>query len=161
MERHYNWAWVESAVSAAIADWNNCAGAQVDRGPWFNPREQEGSEAAYDRALLAVEREAKRARLGARERQQAQRRIVAIFPRFASVALGLEDEAVRLLTDGFLAHWHAVCAVGEAIRSRLVHWRHDSGMPQCVDRLRHSAVARRRDADDAGDRWLQPVVPIQ
>ena len=34
--------------------------------------------------------------------QQAQRRIVAIFPRFASVALGLEDEAVHLLTDGFL-----------------------------------------------------------
>ena len=32
----------------------------------------------------------------------AQRRIVAIFPRFASVALGLEDEAVHLLTDGFL-----------------------------------------------------------
>ena len=33
MERTYNWAWVESAVSAAIADWNNCADAQVDRGP--------------------------------------------------------------------------------------------------------------------------------
>ncbi|WP_348263986.1 hypothetical protein P8935_05505 [Telmatobacter sp. DSM 110680] len=102
MERHYNWAWVEGAVSAAIADWNNCAGAQEDRGPWFNLREQEGREAVYDSALLAVERDAKRARLGPRERQEAHRRVVAIFPRFASIALGLEDEAVHLLTDGFL-----------------------------------------------------------
>jgi len=102
MERHYNWAWVESAVSAAIADWNTCAGSTSLNGPRFSSGEQESREAAYDDALHAVEREAKLARRGPRERQEAQRRIVAIFPRFASVALGLEDEAVDLLTAGFL-----------------------------------------------------------
>ncbi len=33
---------------------------------------------------------------------EAQQRIVAVFPGFASVALGLEDDAVYLLTEGFL-----------------------------------------------------------
>ncbi len=110
MERAYNWAWAESAVSSAIADWKSCSGSSSASGPRsgsrigprFSPREQEIKEAAYDDALLAVEREAKLARLGPRQRLQAQRRIVAIFPRFASVALGLEDHAVHLLTDGFL-----------------------------------------------------------
>ncbi len=102
MERTYNWAWVESAVSAAIEDWNTCANSTTLSGPRFGSGEQEIKEAAYEDALLAVEREAKLARRGPQERQQAQRRIVAIFPRFASVALGLEDEAVHLLTDGFL-----------------------------------------------------------
>ena len=55
-----------------------------------------------DEALHAIEREAKQVRRGRAESAAAQRRIVAIFPRFASTALGLEDEAVRLLTDGFL-----------------------------------------------------------
>ena len=102
MERTYNWAWVESAVSAAIADWNSCAHLPVHHGSLFGRREQENKEAVYDQALLAVEREAKLARRGPVERREAQRRIVAIFPRFASLALGLEDQAVHLLTDGFL-----------------------------------------------------------
>ena len=102
MERHYNWAWVESSVSAAIADWNTCAGSPALNGPQFSGLEQQKREAAYDDALLAVEREANHARRGLAERHEAQRRILAIFPRFASVALGLEDEAVHLLTDGFL-----------------------------------------------------------
>ena len=102
MERTCNWAWVESAVSAAIADWNSCALSPVQLTPLFHPSEQEKKEAAYDQALLAVEREAKLARRVPRERREAQRRIVAIFPRFASLALGLEDQAVHLLTDGFL-----------------------------------------------------------
>lgn len=102
MERHYNWAWVESSVSAAIVDWNSCAGSPALNGPRFSGLEQQKSEAAYDDALLAVEREAKRARRGMAERHEGQRRIIAIFPRFASIALGLEDEAVHLLTDGFL-----------------------------------------------------------
>jgi hypothetical protein len=102
MERHYNWAWVESSVSAAIADWNNCALSTSKNGPQFSRQEQQIKEGAYDDALLAVERETKLARRGPRERREAQRRIVAIFPRFAALALGLEDEAVHLLTDGFL-----------------------------------------------------------
>lgn len=52
--------------------------------------------------MHTVEREAKQARRGPAERVAAQRRIVATFPRFASLALGLEDQAVQLLTGGFL-----------------------------------------------------------
>jgi hypothetical protein len=102
MERHYNWAWVESAVSAAIAEWNSCAGSPTPNGPRFSWQEQAKKETAYDDALRAVKHEAKYARRGRAERKEAQRNIVAIFPRFASLALGLEDEAVHLLTDGFL-----------------------------------------------------------
>jgi hypothetical protein len=102
MERYYNWSWVESEVSATIEKWNSCGGTAVRSSPQFSRKEQERREEAYDEALHAVEREAKQARRGHAERFAAQRRIVAIFPRFASLALGLEDEAVHLLTDGFL-----------------------------------------------------------
>jgi hypothetical protein len=102
MESYYNWAWVESEVSTTIEEWNSSSGAAVRGGPQFSRKEQEKREEAYDEALYAVEREAKHARRGRAERLAAQRRIVAIFPRFASLALGLEDKAVHLLTDGFL-----------------------------------------------------------
>jgi hypothetical protein len=102
MEGHYNWAWVESEVSRAIEEWNSCATTAVIAGPHLSRKEQATREDAYDEALQAVEREAKHARRGRAEKLAAQRRIVAVFPRFASIALGLEDEAVRLLTDGFL-----------------------------------------------------------
>jgi hypothetical protein len=102
MERHFNWSWVESQVSATIAAWNSCALEPSPAGPQFSPMEQQRREDIYDDALRTVEREAKLARRGRAERIEAQRRIVAIFPQFASVALGLEDDAVHLLTDGFL-----------------------------------------------------------
>ena len=102
MDCRYNWAWVESEVSAAIEQWNSCACASAKTEPQLSPNEQARREEAYDEALHAVERDAKQVRRGRAERAAAQRRIVAIFPRFASIALGLEDEAVRLLTDGFL-----------------------------------------------------------
>lgn len=102
MEHTYNWAWVESSVSAAIADWNTYPHAPFQPVPLFSPRDQEEKEAAYDDALRAVEREAKYARRGPVERKEAQLRIVATFPRFASLALGLEDQAVHLLTERFI-----------------------------------------------------------
>ncbi len=102
MDRHYSWAWVESEVSATIEQWNSCGREAAKAGTKLSRREQARREEAYDEALHAVELEAKQARRGRAERLAAQRRIVAIFPRFASIALGLEDEAVRLLTDGFL-----------------------------------------------------------
>jgi hypothetical protein len=102
MDSYYNWSWVESEVSTTIEEWNSSSGAAVRGGPQFSRKEQEKREEAYDEALYAVEREAKHARRGRAERLAAQRRIVAIFPRFASLALGLEDEAVHLLTEGFL-----------------------------------------------------------
>lgn len=103
MERSYSWAWVESQVSATVGEWHGCAGeARRPAGPRFSPDEQQRRENAYDEAVQAVEREAKHARRGGRERAEAQKRILAVFPRFATVALGLEDEAVHMLTDGFL-----------------------------------------------------------
>lgn len=102
MEHRFSWSWVESQVSAAIADWHSCAAASPTHLPRFTPAEQKVREAEYDRALRMVEDEANRLRRRPTERDQAQRRIVAVFPRFAKVALGLEDEAIHMLTDGFL-----------------------------------------------------------
>ena len=102
MERGYNWSWVEAQVSAAAAEWNRCAGASSLAGPRFSLDEQQKREDAYDDALRRVEREAKCARRGGKQRAEAQRRVVAVFPEFAKTALGLEDAAVQMLTEGFL-----------------------------------------------------------
>jgi hypothetical protein len=102
MECSYSWAWVESQVSATVTEWHTCAGEAGPAGPQFTPDEQLRRENAYDEAVQAVEREAMYARRGGRERAEAQKRILAVFPRFATVALGLEKEAVHMLTDGFL-----------------------------------------------------------
>jgi len=102
MERCYSWSWVESRVLEAAAEWSACAGSAGGAGPRFTPHEQQKKEDAYDEALQKVEQEAKRARRGGEQRAEAQRRVVGVFPRFATVALGLEDDAVRMLTDGFI-----------------------------------------------------------
>jgi hypothetical protein len=106
MERGYNWSWVESQVSATIAEWQSCglfrAPYCAQDGPRFSQLDQQNKEDAYDNALRTVEREAKQVRRSHAERVAAQRRIAAVFPAFASIALGLEDDAVHLLTDGFL-----------------------------------------------------------
>jgi hypothetical protein len=102
MGRSANWSSIESRVTTAAAEWNRCAGKAGGAGPRFCPEEQQNREAAYDEALENVEREAKHARGGGRQRAEAQRRVVAVFPEFAKVALGLADDAVHLLTDGFL-----------------------------------------------------------
>jgi hypothetical protein len=106
-----NWSWVESRIGAAAAEWNACVSQSGEAGPRFSSGEQQRREAAYDEALEKVEREAKYARRGGRQRVEAQRRVIDVFPRFATVALGLEDEAVHMLTDKFIpigtqfAHW--------------------------------------------------------
>lgn len=102
MEHRFSWSWVESQVSAAIAEWDSCAARLVPTGPRFSPDEQQLRENEYDRSLRQVEDEAKRVRRRPAARLNAQQRIIAVFPRFASVALGLEDEAIAMLTDGFL-----------------------------------------------------------
>ena len=89
-------------MSAAGAEWNLSVSDRLPRGPRFSPEEQQIRELAYDEALEKVEREAKYARRGGRQRAEAQKRVVAVFPRFATVALGLEDEAVHMLTDSFI-----------------------------------------------------------
>ena len=111
MEHRFSWLWVEMQAAAAIAKWNSCATKHAGDFPRFDEAEQQLREDEYDRALHLVEDEAKALRRRPLERSAAQQRIMAVFPRFATVALGLEDDAVHMLTDSFLplgtkfAHW--------------------------------------------------------
>src|SRR6266581_2778421 len=102
MERLFNWQWVEAQVAQTIHTWSACAARPLPPGNQYTPQEQLRRESAYDAGLKAVEQEAKKAPRSRDERLEAQRRVVAVFPRFASIALGLDDTAVQLLTDGFL-----------------------------------------------------------
>ncbi|WP_109487261.1 hypothetical protein [Occallatibacter savannae] len=102
MERCFNSAWVQSRIADAVGEWGACAGASGGGGPRFSSEEQRKREAAYDEALDRVEREAKSAGRGGKSRAEAQGRVREVFPRFATVALGLEDEAVQMLTDRFI-----------------------------------------------------------
>jgi hypothetical protein len=102
MEHRFSWLWVETQVAATTAEWESCASQERLNCVHFSPQGQRIRENEYDRALLLVEREAKRLRRKPEERIEAQKRIMAAFPRFASIALGLEDDAIHMLTEGFL-----------------------------------------------------------
>jgi len=102
MKETFSWSWVEEQVAQTATVWEECAARPWKGGERYSPREQRGREKAYDEGLRAVEREARKAPGTKAERLETQRRIVATFPRFAAVALGLEGETVQLLTDGFL-----------------------------------------------------------
>jgi len=102
MEHRYSWSWIEAQVALAAESWNGCAGRPLPAGPRYSLDGQRKRERAYDQALRAVEREARRAPRNPTGRLLAQRRIVDAFPRFASIALDLDPEAVQLLTGSFL-----------------------------------------------------------
>ena len=102
MEDRYSWSWIEAQGAQAAEAWNGCAGRLLPAGPRYSLKEQRKRENAYDQALRAFEREARRAPRTRSERLLAQRRIVDAFPGFAAIALGLEPEAVQLLTGSFL-----------------------------------------------------------
>lgn len=93
---------MQEQVARSIDLWNGMAVESAQDGPLYSAKEQEKRERAYDEALAAVEREAKRAARTRAERLDVQDRIIASFGRFAGIALGLEEEAVELLTGGFL-----------------------------------------------------------
>jgi hypothetical protein len=111
MQQHYSWPWVQAQVAQSIEIWNRSTIPPELSGLRYAPLEQRGREKAYDEALEAVERELRRAPRTKAERLGAQDRMLAVFARFSASALGLEKEAVTLLTDGFLpagktfAHW--------------------------------------------------------
>jgi hypothetical protein len=111
MEPPYSKSWVEAQVAQAIELWNRCASRSVPPFPRYTPHEQHTHEKAYDKGLRSVQRQARRAARNPAERLFAQQRIVALFPGFAATALGLESQAVQLLTNGFfpvatqLARW--------------------------------------------------------
>ena len=102
MEHRYGWTWVEAQAAQTIEVWNRCALRGIPLSPRYTAREQRKHQKAYDKGLRAVQREAKRAPRNTAERKEIKQRIVALFPRFAATALGLEGEAVELLSGSFL-----------------------------------------------------------
>jgi hypothetical protein len=102
MKQLYSWSWVEEQVAQTIVAWKDGAARPWQGGPIYSLREQQKRENAYDEGLRAVEREARKAPRTKAQRLEAQQRIVAAFPRFAAIALGLEGETIQLLTNGFL-----------------------------------------------------------
>jgi len=102
MAQHYNWPWVDDQTAQTMAAWQACAARPWPGGPQFTTREQRKREKAYDQGLRAVEAEARKVPRSRADRLQAQRRVVAVFPRFAATALGLDGESVDLLTGSFL-----------------------------------------------------------
>lgn len=91
--------------------WKSCAVRKATPARRYSAAEQNQREKAYDDGVSAVERELKRTRRTMGERQSAQNRIIAAFGQFATLALGLEGEAVQLITNDFvpvgteLARW--------------------------------------------------------
>jgi hypothetical protein len=102
MDELFNSSWVDAQVAKTLGEWERSGENAVLGGERYTLQEQMKREKAYDDGLRAVEQDAKRASRGRAERLAAQQRIVAEFPRFASVALGLEENAIHLLTSGFL-----------------------------------------------------------
>ena len=89
-------------MARTIDVWNAGAGWSALGGAQYSVQEQQRREKAYDEALRAVERELKRTPRSKTERLQTQARITAAFARFSATALGLEPDAIDLLTHDFL-----------------------------------------------------------
>jgi len=102
MDTSYTPGWVEAQVARTIAEWNRCALPSLPAAVRYTGKEQRTHEKAYDEGLRAVQREARRAPRTRDLRLAAQQRIVALFPGFASVALGLDAEQNHLITGSFL-----------------------------------------------------------
>ena len=101
MEQNYNSAWIEAQIEESIEAWNGCALRFPPSIPRYSLKEQRAHEKACDQGMRAVEREARRAPRNSSERESAQRRMVALFPRFAATALDFDQETVDLLTNSF------------------------------------------------------------
>jgi hypothetical protein len=102
MREAYSWAWVEAQVARTIEVWDGSAGVSQVRGPQYCVEQQRQREKEYDKALRAVEREAKKSPGSKAGRLKAQERVTELFARFSAAALDLKEDAIELLTDGFL-----------------------------------------------------------
>jgi len=102
MKRLYSWSWVEAQAAQTIEVWNAGAERSALGGAQYSAQEQQQREKEYDEALGIVERELKRTPRSNAERMQTQARITAAFARFSATALGLEPDAIDLLTNDFL-----------------------------------------------------------
>jgi hypothetical protein len=102
MKRGYSQAWVEAKTAETMAQWSLCAATALPAGTRYTAKEHRAHEKAYDKGLRAVEREGRRAARASAMRLETQRRIVALFPPFAAIALGLSGAADQLITGSFL-----------------------------------------------------------
>jgi len=102
MEHRYSQAWVEAQTAETMEQWNRCEETSLPAAAQYTAKEHRAHEKAYDKGLKAVQREGRRVPRSAAERLQMQRRIVGLFPGFASIALGLSGEENALITNNFL-----------------------------------------------------------
>src|SRR5580692_2693137 len=98
----YDWAWVGTHVDQTVKVWHDSAGISAPPARQYSLEEQRVNEDAYDEALLEVEEALRPPPVTGKEQSRAQDRIVASFARFSASALGLDGEAIGLLTNGFL-----------------------------------------------------------
>lgn len=102
MGRSYDRSWVETQVAQTIAIWKDLSAPSELTGPYFTSAEQLAREEAFDLEMRVVEREAKRSPRERAEPITLQENVIASFARFSATALGLQNEAVQLLTNDFL-----------------------------------------------------------
>ena len=101
--------WLQAHVARSIDLWTGCAGQKPPAAREYSRAEQRKREKAYDEGIRAVESELKSA--SRTDRLATRDRIVNAFGRFATMALGLEDSAVHMITHDFvpvgteLARW--------------------------------------------------------
>jgi hypothetical protein len=108
--------WVKEHVALTLAAWNRCAGQNPPASDPFPRSEQRQREQAYDDGVRAVENELKTKPLTRAQRLAIEHRgpgrqafvagveekIIAAFGRFATTALGLESDAVHMITHDFI-----------------------------------------------------------
>ena len=94
--------WIKEHVAGSIALWNRCAGSPAPAATQFAPREQKKRETAYDEAVRSVETDLKNRPLTRTGRLAQQDRLIATFGQFATTALGLQADAVELITRDFI-----------------------------------------------------------
>jgi hypothetical protein len=102
MSENFNSSWVEQETARTSAAWHACAGLPLPLATRYAREDQRRREAEYDRTMHLVERESDAVKNTRAGRLAAQERILAVFSEFATVALGLPDDAIDLITGIFL-----------------------------------------------------------
>jgi hypothetical protein len=82
--------------------WNGCAACPATPATVYARPEQKQREKAYDEGVRNVEDELRTKPETRAERAAQEDRLIANFGRFATTALGLEDDAVHTITDEFI-----------------------------------------------------------
>ncbi|HEX4022772.1 MAG TPA: hypothetical protein VHX63_16625 [Acidobacteriaceae bacterium] len=134
MQQSYDWSWVEAQVAQTIEVWHDSAAPSLQGGAHYDRKEQQQRENAYDEGLLAVERAVRKTPRTKAQRLETQDRITASFAQFSATALGLQGDAVHLLTNDFLP-----------VGRKLAQWarQFDAGlsMPDIIQACRNAWTA--------------------